>query len=144
MSSKLDNKNSEDVIELNELFPNNENNNQEINVETPLLNESNDVTINNEMIPNQTSDPSATQDEVENDNLLIQETNLDEINAETDTDNQLNNQVDIQIDLNKFEKVKIAPSFIFASIFLLASLLFLTVFVPASIKSLNYDEVSSF
>jgi hypothetical protein len=144
MSSKLDNKNSEDVIELNELFPNNENNNQEINVETPLLNESNDVTINNEMIPNQTSDPSATQEEVENDNLLIQETNLDEINAETDTDNQLNNQVDIQIDLNKFEKVKIAPSFIFASIFLLASLLFLTVFVPASIKSLNYDEVSSF
>ena len=144
MSSKLDNKNSEDVIELNELFPNNENNNQEINVETPLLNENNDVTINNEMIPNQTSDPSATQEEVENDNLLIQETNLDEINAETDTDNQLNNQVDIQIDLNKFEKVKIAPSFIFASIFLLASLLFLTVFVPASIKSLNYDEVSSF
>jgi hypothetical protein len=144
MSSKLDSKNSEDIIELNELFPNNDKNNQEINVETPLLNDSNNVTINNEMIPNQTSDPSATQEEVENDNLLIQETNLDEINAETDTDNQLDNQVDNQTDLNKFEKVKIAPGFICASIFLLASLLFLTVFVPASIKSLNYDEVSSF
>ena len=144
MSSKLDNENSGDIIELNELLPNNDKNNQEINVETPLLNDSNNITINNEMIPNQTSDPSATQEEAENDNLLIQETNLDEIDAETDTDNQLDNQVDNQTDLKKFEKVKLAPSFIFASIFLLASLLFLTVFVPASIKSLNYDEVSSF
>ena len=44
MSSKLDSKNSEDIIELNELFPNNDKNNQEINVETPLLNDSNNVT----------------------------------------------------------------------------------------------------
>lgn len=90
-----------------------------------------------QMVPNQASDPAAIEDQAEQESLLVNETNLDEIQLEPIPTEEVNSFPSLKLPKMSLQSLL---SFGGAGLCIILGLVVLVVIIPSCIDSLDYDE----